>query len=179
MPPKKKKRGPPKRRRPASPTPSEQEFLDSLPVAGDLISRTEQKTPSDVEPAYLIYVVCRTHPGMIPTVLIRKFYESKTDAAEAFKREYMTWVGPNEASLYPQCHTEEELGRTHLINLMDKRKAETEITFDPELPQGAEFNGRAKVEYEIVHRMDKDMDKQDVRQRKIVIICEETRFEAL
>lgn len=177
MPPK-KKRGT-KKERAESPTPSEQEILNALPVPGDLVSRAEQKPRSYVVPAYLIYVVLRTNPDKSVDIVVRKAYESKTEGAEAFEREYGMWT----TSLYPQCHTEEELSRAHLINLLDAKKRERsvlpdEIVADPSL-RNTVYVGRGKVEYEIIHRDDKEMDKQDHRQRKIVIICEETRYEAL
>lgn len=167
-----------KRVRVLSPTSSEQDILDALPEAGDLITRAEQKKPSDVASAYLIYVITRTGAGALPEVLIRKLYESKTDAVEAFKREYATWVGNSKTSPYSQSHAEEELSREYLINLMDGRKVKTASTEDPDRPKAIVFTGRGKVEYEIVHREDKRMKKEDSRQRKVVIVCEETTIEA-
>lgn len=178
MPPK-KKRGGNKRKRAESPTPSEQELLNALPVAGDLVTRAEQKSTSYVVPAYLIYVVLRTDPDKTAEVVIRKAYESKTEGAEAFQREYGMWT----TCIYPGCHTEKELSRAHLINLIDAMRRETsalpyEVVADPPL-QDTVYIGRGKIEYAIVHRDDKEIDNKDHRQRKVMIVCEETRYEAL
>lgn len=159
--------------RQSSPTISEQEFLDTLPEAGDLVERAKQKKPADVRPAYLIYVVLRHYPDNIPYIIVRKMYESKTDAVEAFEREYGMWAG-KESGVYPACHTKEQLSRRYLINLLDGVREMTSTEGDIGVGSSA-----GKIEYDIVHQDDKDMDDEDSQQRKIIIVCEESTFEMM
>lgn len=76
-----------------------------------------------------------------------------------------------------QCHTDKQLGRSHLIGLLDAAKHKTaERPAAGYLVGGDLFTGRGKVSYEIVHRDDKEL-KEGMAKRSIFIVCEETTFE--
>lgn len=82
------------------------------------LSRNQLKDPSSVRSGYIVYVQLQTDPDKPTETVIRKVYESQTDALKAFQREYIMWI----TSIYPRQHTAEQLCRLNLKKYDERRE---------------------------------------------------------
>ena len=157
-------------------TQSEQEIIDQLPPPGYLtrIDKAKEKA----FPTYLIYVLLHTSLERPPQVIIRKTYESQFEALEGFRREYTTWLtGDAKHGPFPRGHTEQQLTPTYLFNIMEMNKKKD--ADQHEIMSEAKHRGRGKLEYAIIHRDDVELEDEDPRKRRCVIVCEETISEGM
>lgn len=156
----------------ASPTSSEQEILDAVP---DGLSRP-LKRPEAVSNAYLVYIVLSTDLHRPPRVLIRKSYESQSEAFEAFAREYRVWTTGNfKTGLFPACHPDSQFETAQLINKLDHSRSQSEGPSKSDMPLKVDIGG--KVEFSLVHRDDTDLEDHNPRKRRCTIVCEQTTYE--
>lgn len=144
-----------------------------------LVYAAKRKSPDQIKPTYLIYVMLHTSTRKVPKVIIRKTYESPTDAVDAFKREYGMWAaGEGESGSFFKMHTDAQLERSYLINIIEMKKKISAL--DPDSTTGrSAYTGRGKVELTLFHKDDTTLDDKDPNKRRCVIVCEETVIEGM
>lgn len=134
----------------------------------------------NIVPTYLIYVVLHTNFTKAPQVIVRKSYDSRFEALNAFSREYRSWLSvDNKTALFQRNHTDQQLTSSYLSNIMEVTKKKDAAP--EENPAGSRFTygGRGKVEYTLGHKDDVNFEDDSHWKRKCVIVCEEITCEKM
>ena len=80
------------------------------------------------------------------------------------------------AALYPPRHTASQLTNAYLTNIIEMSKRQVEGENVIVAPLRGVVKG--KVEYELLHRDDVDLESHDAERRTCRIVCEQTTHEA-